>query len=111
MSILITVGLWALWHARHFLLSQGTLPFHLKLFANKGTPFSGPIIAAEGSLFVALGLIALTYLVTIRRPVPDLAARAPAVPVARAETLGMLGYAVVAQIIGAFLGHGQRLRH
>jgi hypothetical protein len=105
LSILIAAGLWALGTLAIFLLSQGTLPFHLKLFANRGTPYSGPITATEGSLFVALGLIALVYLVTIRRVAPDLAARAPAVPMARAETLGMVGYAVVAQIIGAFLGH------
>ena len=104
-QVLIAAGLWALGTLAIFVLSQGTLPFHLKLFATRSTSFSGPIIATEGSLFVALGLIALTYLVTIRRVAPDLAARAPAVPVARAETLGMLGYAVVAQIIGAFLGH------
>jgi hypothetical protein len=52
----------------------------------------------------ALAEIVLIYLVTARRKAPDLAARAPALPVARAETLGMVAYAIVAQIVGAILG-------
>ena len=104
-SILITVGLWALCTLAIFPLSQGTLPFQLKLFDDKGTPFLGRIFIFEGSLFLALGMMGLAYLITIRRPVPDMAARAPAVPIARAETFGMVGYAIVAQVAGAFLGH------
>ncbi len=103
LSVLVTIGLWALGTLAIFLLSQGTLPFHLPLFQGKG--YFGPIIGTEGSLLVALVLIALIYLVTLRRTPPDMAARAPAVPVARAETLGMVGYAIVAQIGGALLGH------
>jgi hypothetical protein len=102
-SILVAAGLWALGTLAIFLLSQGTLPFHLPIFQGKG--YLGPIIGSEGTLLIALGLIALIYLVTARRTVPDMAARAPAVAVARAETLGMVGYAIVAQIGGAFLGH------
>jgi len=104
-SIIITAGLWALISLAIFPLSQGTLPFQLKLFDEKGTPFLGRILTFEGSLFLALAIMGLAYLITIRRPVPDMAARAPAVAVARAETLGMVGYAIVAQIAGAFLGH------
>jgi hypothetical protein len=102
-SVLVAAGLWALGTLAIFLLSQGTLPFHLPLFQGKG--YLGPIIGSEGTLLIALGLLALIYLVTARRTVPDMAARAPAVATARAETLGMVGYAVVAQIGGAFLGH------
>jgi hypothetical protein len=104
-SIIITVGVWALCTLAVFPLSHGTLPFQLKLFDDKGTPFLGRIFIVEGSLFLALGMMGLAYLVTIRRPVPDMASRAPAVPIARAETLGMVGYAIVAQVAGAFLGH------
>ena len=104
-SILITVGVWALCTLAIFPLSRGTLPFQLKLFDDKGTPFLGRIFIFEGSLLLALGMMALAYLITIRRHVPDMAARAPAVPIARAETLGMVGYAIVAQVAGAVLGH------
>ena len=111
-ELIITAGLWVLMTLAIFPLSQGTLPFQLKLFDDKGTPFLGRIFIFEGSLFLALVIMGLAYLVTIRRPVPDMAARAPAVAVARAETLGMVGYAIVAQIAGCFPGPcGQRLRH
>jgi hypothetical protein len=105
LSIIITAALWALMTLAIFPLSQGTLPFQLKLFDDKGTPFLGRILTFEGSLLLALAIMGLAYLVTLRRPVPDMAARAPAVAVARAETLGMVGYAIVAQIAGVFLGH------
>lgn len=105
LSIIITAGLWVLMTLAIFPLSQGTLPFQLKLFDDKATPFLGRLLTFEGSLLLALALMGLAYLVTLRRPVPDMAARAPAVAVARAETLGMVGYAIVAQIAGVFLGH------
>ncbi len=104
-SILVTIGLWALVTLAIFLLSQGALPFHLPLYQAKGTPYLGPIIGSESTLLVALAMIGLIYLVTARRAVPDMAARAPAIAVARAETLGLVGYGIVAQIGGALLGH------
>lgn len=76
-SIIITAGLWALISLAIFPLSQGTLPFQLKLFDEKGTPFLGRILTFEGSLLLALAIMGLAYLITIRRPVPDMAARAP----------------------------------
>jgi hypothetical protein len=105
LSILVTIALWALGTLAIFLLSQGTLPFQLPLYQAKGASYLGPIIGSESTLFIALALIGLIYLVTARRSVPDMAARAPAVAVARAETLGLVGYAVVAQLGGALLGH------
>jgi len=104
-SILVTIALWALGTLAIFLLSQGTLPFDQPLFQAKGTSYLGPIIGAEGTLFIALAMIVLIYRVTARRAVPDLAARAPAVALARAETLGLVGYGIVALIGGALLGH------
>jgi hypothetical protein len=105
LSIIIAIIVWALGTGAIFLLSQGQLPFHLPLFQAKGASYLGPIIGTEGSLFVALALIVLIYLVTARRKAPDLAARAPSVPVARAETLGLIGYGILGQIGGALLGH------
>jgi hypothetical protein len=105
LSVIITAGLWALMTLAIFPLSQGTLPFHLKLFDERGTPFLGRVLAPEGTLLESLVIMGLAYLITARRPMPDMAARAPAVPVARAETLLMVGYAIVGQVAGAFLGH------
>src|SRR5258708_29257791 len=93
LSVIITTALWALASLAIFPLSQGTLPFHLKLFDERGTPFLGRVLAPEGTLLEALVIMGLAYLITMRRPLPDLAARVPAVPVARIETLGMVGYA------------------
>jgi len=104
-SILVTIGLWALGTLAIFLLSQGTLPFHQPLYQAKGSSYLGPIIGSESTLFIALAMIGLIYLVTARRVVPDMAARAPAVTVARAETLWLVGYGIVALIGGALLGH------
>jgi hypothetical protein len=103
-SIIVTIILWALCTVAIFVLSQGTLPFQLKLFDDKGTPFLGRVIAIEVGLVFPLFLIALIYMITRRRVVPDLRTRAPEISIARAETLGMVGYAVVAQIVGALLG-------
>src|SRR5215472_13284613 len=94
-SVLITLGLWALGTLAIFLLSQGTLPFHLPLFQAKGASYLGPIIGTESTLFIALAMIGLIYLVTARRAVPDMAARVPSIAVARAETLGLIGYGIV----------------
>jgi hypothetical protein len=105
LSILVTIGLWALGTLAIFPLSQGTLPFHLPLYQAKGVPYLGPIIGSEGTLFIALAMIGLIYLITLRRPMPDIAARVPSVAVARAETLGLVGYGIVALLGGALLGH------
>lgn len=104
LSVVVTVGIWAFLTLAIFPLSQGSIPFQLKLFQDKGTPFLGQVFTFEGSLVLALVIIGVAYLVTRHRPVPDLAARAPAVAVARVETLAMVGYAIVAQIAGVFLG-------
>jgi len=47
----------------------------------------------------------VVHLLTRRRVVPDLAARAPAVRRARTETLAVLGYGLVAMAGGLLLGH------
>ena len=104
LSVVVTVGIWAALTLAIFPLSQGSIPFQLKLFQDKGTPFLGQVFTFEGSLVLALVIIGVAYLVTRHRPVPDLAARAPAVAVARVETLAMVGYAIVAQIAGVVLG-------
>jgi len=105
MSVLITAVLWVLLTLSIFPLSQGTLPFHIKLFDERGTPFLGRILSVESTLLESLVLIGLIFLITLRRPVPDMVARAPALPVARIETLSMVGYAIGAQIVGAWLGY------
>lgn len=50
------------------------------------------------------GLMAIVYLLTRRRKVPDLADRAPAIDTARRETMLMIGYGVLAMSGGFCLG-------
>ena len=57
LSVVITVGIWAVLTLAIFPLSQGTIPFQLKLFEDKGTPFLGQVLTFEGSLVLALVLI------------------------------------------------------
>jgi hypothetical protein len=104
-SVVVALIAWAAGTALIFPLSQGTLPFHFKIFDQRGEPFLGPILGAEGSLATALLIMAISAVVTLRRTVPDIAARAPERAIARNETLGMVVYAIVAQAGGYFLGH------
>jgi hypothetical protein len=87
-----------------FPLSQGMLPFQIRVFAERGQPFWGPIIGAVGSLLVALIVIGVALLVTWRRTPPDMLARAPSLPIARIETAGLTLYAIAGQAGGYFLG-------
>ncbi|MFG3417587.1 hypothetical protein [Micromonospora sp. NPDC048063] len=49
-------------------------------------------------------LAAIVWLLT-RRAAVDVAARAPTTPTARRELLGLMGYGLMAQLLGAALGH------
>src|SRR5579885_3279312 len=103
-SVIIGLILWALGTVAILVISQGKIPFEFKLFAEKGTPFLGIIFSVEIGMVFPLMLIAVIYWITGQRVVPDLRTRVPEIAVARAETLGMVAYAVVAQIVGAILG-------
>src|SRR5215472_5976364 len=70
LSILVTIGLWALGTLAIFLLSQGTLPFHLPYYQARGASSLGPLIGSESTLFIALAMIGLIFLVTARRGCP-----------------------------------------
>jgi len=62
------------------------------------------LMSAHAQILWALFLIAVIVFVTRGRPVADLAARAPAPEVNRAELLVMVAYAIVAQVVGVGLG-------
>lgn len=87
----------------------------LTLTGGGGLPFGdrprlgGASVVAEllnvwGGLAVALLLVGVAYVVTRRRAVPDLAARAPERRVARFEVLGLALYGVLVQLGGWVLG-------
>ncbi|WP_329238663.1 hypothetical protein OG417_36230 [Actinoallomurus sp. NBC_01490] len=78
------------------------LPFHASSLAEPPTPAA--VLGADAMYLEIFGLMALAYLLTRRRAGVDLAARAPARPQARRETLLVLAYGVVAMLGGLMLG-------
>jgi hypothetical protein len=105
LSVIIAVGFWVLCTLAIFPLSQGVLPFEIKLFDERGTSFLGRILSPEATLVESLAMMGLILLITLRRRIPDLAARVPSMVAARRETLLMVGYGILGQVVGAILGH------
>jgi hypothetical protein len=83
-------------------LSGPKVPFDWPSMPDMSTGFQ--LLSANIQILWVLLLIGVTVFVTRRRTVVDLATRAPAPAVNRAELLFMVGYAVVAQLIGIGVG-------
>src|SRR6266508_197097 len=101
-SVQIVIALWLLANIAVLAVARGRLPFDRPAVA--GSPFASQLIFANLGLVEVLLLIALTWYLTRRREVPDLAARAPDRDRAWRETFGLLGYGVLVQVGGAVLG-------
>lgn len=98
-TIVGLVGLNALLYA----FAGGHLPFHASSLAD---PPTVDAILDTDAMYAEIALLALVvHLLTRRRAVPDLRERAPAVPQARREMLGVLAYGVVALALGYVLGN------
>ncbi|AAK24630.1 hypothetical protein CC_2663 [Caulobacter vibrioides CB15] len=83
-------------------LANGFLPFDRPNMA--GAPFGVQMAMPTLGLIEQLALMGLVWLLTRKREPVDMAARAPAVRRAWAETLGLLAYAMAAQVGGWLLG-------
>ena len=96
------VALWVVCHVVVLQLAHGTLPFdrpavgHLSFALQLATPTIGMI-----EIFV---LMVVAFLVTRKRAIPDMAARAPERRVALRETIMVLAYAALGQIGGWIIG-------
>ncbi len=101
-SVQIVIALWVLANVVVVVVARGRLPFDRPAVA--GTPFANQLIFANLGLVEVLLLVALTWYLTRRRQIPDLAARAPDRDLARRETFGLIGYGVLVQVGGALLG-------
>ncbi len=99
-SIQITIGLWILANIIVAAIAAG--PFDHPDFG--GLSLTGMLIGADINMVAVLALIALTYRLTRKRAIPDLATRAPQRRVAAREVAGLIGYGVLVQIVGALLG-------
>jgi len=96
------IGLWILGYAVVLWLAHGALPFNRPAVAN--LPFAAQLAAPSLTMIEIFVLMALTFWVTRRRVIPNMAARAPDRQVAKRETLGLLTYAALGQIGGWILG-------
>jgi hypothetical protein len=101
-SVQIVIALWVLANVVTVAVARGHLPFDRPAVA--GSPFANQLIFANLGLVEVLLIMALTWYLTRRRQVPDMAARAPDRDRARRETFGLIGYGVLVQIGGALLG-------
>lgn len=101
--IWITALAWVAMSVIAFALAGDTPPFDRPVLGDASTLTQ--IINGWLNLLAAGVLIAITYLVTRRRAVPDVAARAPERAQAIREVGLVVGYVVVAQAAGFLLGH------
>lgn len=99
-ALWFTVTFWIFGTALAWVVGGEGLPFGDRT----GTPVGAELFNVWGGLITALLLVAVTYGVTRRRTVPDLAVRAPGHSVARFELVMLVIYGVLAQLGGWLLG-------
>ena len=95
----------ALWVVAYLIvlwLAQGSLPFDRPAIAQ--LPFVVQMAAPSITLVEIFVLMALVFLLTRKRVIPDMAGRAPERRVAVRETLLVLAYAALGQVGGWFVG-------
>jgi len=94
--------LWVVAYVGALWLAQGALPFDRPAVA--GLPFALQLAAPSITLLEVFALMVLVFLLTRRREIPDMAARAPERRIARRETIAVLVYAALGQAGGWLLG-------
>jgi len=83
-------------------LAQGSLPFDRPAITR--LPFALQLLMPTIGMIEIFVLMALTFLLTRTRTIPDMAARAPDRRAALRETVGVLAYATLGQIGGWVVG-------
>ncbi len=101
-SVRLALAAWVLVNVALIALAHGRLPFDLPRSA--GLSATDHVVAANVELLEVALLMVIVHRLTRRRQVPDLAARAPARPAARRETVLLLGYGVLGSLGGLLLG-------
>ncbi len=101
-SVRLALAGWVLINALLIALAHGQLPFDLPRSADMST--ADHVVAANVELLEVTLLMVIVHLLTRRRRVPDLAARAPARPAAKREAALLLGYGVLGSLGGLLLG-------
>jgi hypothetical protein len=101
-GVWIGIGGWLAVNVGLVVVAGGHLPFHSSSLARP--PTVAAVLQADAMFVEVFALMVVAYLITRRRPVPDLAGRAPAAAVAKKETLAVLSYGVLAMAGGFLLG-------
>jgi hypothetical protein len=101
-GVQITVVLWFCAYAAVLWLAHGSLPFDRPAVAR--LPFAVQLAAPTITLLEIFVLMGLVVLLTRRRVIPDMAARAPERRVAMRETALVLAYAALGQVGGWIAG-------
>jgi hypothetical protein len=100
-SVQVTALAWILASLAVFPLAGDALPFTR---GPESLPVLTEVVNGQLNLLVAGMLIAVAVFMTRHRPPVDLAARAPARPVARAEVAALIGYGVAVSLGGLLIG-------
>jgi hypothetical protein len=101
-GVQIAVVLWIVGNVAVVWLAHGSLPFDRPALAR--VPFAVQLAAPTIGMIEIFVLMAVVFLVTRKRAIPNMAARAPDRRVARRETILVLAYAALGQIGGWILG-------
>lgn len=101
-SVWVAVALWLAATVAIIVLGSAGLPFRFGPATPTGLGYQ--LVSHEVQLAFTLFLMGVIALVTWRRAVPDIAARAPVRRLAAIETGGMAAYALLAQVGGWALG-------
>jgi hypothetical protein len=96
------VALWIIGYAVVLWLARGSLPFDRPAVAQ--LPFAVQMAAPTVGLIEIFVLMVLAFLLTRKRVIPDMAARAPDRRVALRETVFLLAYAALGQVGGWIVG-------
>jgi hypothetical protein len=107
-GVQLTAILWIVAYAVVLWLARGALPFDRPAVAR--LPFAVQMSAPTLTMLEIFALMALTYFLTRKRVIPDMAARAPERRTALRETLLVAGYAALGQAGGWILGPALRFR-
>jgi hypothetical protein len=103
MVVWITAAAWVAISGIAFALADDSLPFDRPVL--EGVSAATQIVNGWLNLLGAGILIVITYLMTRRRAIPDMAARAPERGRSIREAGAIAGYIVLAQAVGFVLGH------
>jgi hypothetical protein len=101
-GVQLAAGLWVVGYLITIGLAGGRLPFDRPAIAQ--LPFALQLAAPSITLVEVFALMGLVFLVTKRRVIPNMAARAPQRSVAMRETILLLCYAALGQLGGWILG-------